>query len=159
MKKHDNWLKWSLATWKKWQTIILKWEFPGFRAKKMWKIWNGREMFFHKDKCQDQAQLTLLVLSHQQKQSKIWNRFKVNNKNTRTSANNFIVNFEHISLLFLVFLLSIWTSKCKLAETYQNGGWLLPLFLTYLFNLFRLMLGIIFPSVYCNRKLINHKHH
>ena len=31
--------------------------------------------------------------------------FKVNNENTRTNTNIFIVNFEHISHLVLVFLL------------------------------------------------------
>ena len=40
----------------------------------------------------------------------VWNRLKVNNKNTRTvslsSSDIFIVNFEHISHLFLLFLLS-----------------------------------------------------
>ena len=39
----------------------------------------------------------------------VWNIFKVNNKNTRTTpmtfSGIFIVNFEHISLLFLVLLL------------------------------------------------------
>ena len=39
---------------------------------------------------------------------KVWNMFKVNNKDTRTvneCSYVFIVNFEHISQLFLVFLL------------------------------------------------------
>ena len=37
----------------------------------------------------------------------MWNMFKVNNKDTRTTPRSgvFIVNFEHISQLFLVFLL------------------------------------------------------
>ena len=38
---------------------------------------------------------------------KVWNILKVNNKNTRTTSVRygvFIVNFEHISYLFLVFL-------------------------------------------------------
>ena len=35
----------------------------------------------------------------------VWNMFKVNNKDTRTMPGVFIVNFEHISHLVLVFLL------------------------------------------------------
>ena len=47
---------------------------------------------------------------------KVWNMFKINNKNTMEQrqwrrSGVFIVSFEHISHLFLVFSLSIWTSQ------------------------------------------------
>ena len=46
--------------------------------------------------------------------------FKVNNENTKwrhwSSSGVFIVNFEHISHFFLVFLLLLWTSKCQLGK-------------------------------------------
>ena len=64
--------------------------------------------------------------------------FKVNNRNTRKryeicskltiktperrhwrSSCVYIVNFEHISHLYLVFLLLLWTSKCKLGNNYK----------------------------------------
>ena len=37
--------------------------------------------------------------------------FQVNMKNIRRRSAVFIVNFEHISHIFLVFLLPLWTSK------------------------------------------------
>ena len=45
---------------------------------------------------------------------------KVNNRNTRTMCEIwpgvFIVNFEHISRLALVFLLLLWTCNCRLDD-------------------------------------------
>ena len=44
----------------------------------------------------------------------MWNLFKVNNKDTRTTSSGvFIVNFEMISHIALVFLLLI-LNKCRL---------------------------------------------
>ena len=40
--------------------------------------------------------------------------FKVNNKNIRTTPGVFIVNFEHISHLIVVFLLLTLAGKCRL---------------------------------------------
>ena len=46
--------------------------------------------------------------------------FKVTNKNTRTTSSDvLIVNFEHISHFFLMFLLFIRTSKCELYTALQ----------------------------------------
>ena len=47
---------------------------------------------------------------------KVWNMLKINNKNTMEQrqwrrSGVFIASFEHISHLFLVFPLSIWTSQ------------------------------------------------
>ena len=60
----------------------------------------------------------LLVQSQQWKHQKsVWNMFKVNNKETRTTymkpSGTFIVSFEHISHSFLCFHSWVWTSKCR----------------------------------------------
>ena len=44
-------------------------------------------------------------LEQQKHQKKAWNMFKVNNEDFETDINDLIVSFEHISHLFLVFLL------------------------------------------------------
>ena len=45
----------------------------------------------------------MMVLLLSQSDSKVWNMFKVNNKDTCSGV--FIINFEHVSHLVLVFLL------------------------------------------------------
>ena len=49
---------------------------------------------------------------------KVWNMFKVNNKDTKRRqwhhSGVFNVNFEHISQHFLEFVLLLWTGKCFL---------------------------------------------
>ena len=63
----------------------------------------------------------LLVQSQQQKhQSNVWNLFKVNSKENNDVIEVlsviFIVNFEQISYIVLVFLLLLWTSECRLSN-------------------------------------------
>ena len=61
----------------------------------------------------------LLVQIQQQKHyKKVWNMFRGNSKEinttSMTSSGVFIINFKHISHLFLVFLLLLWAGTCLL---------------------------------------------
>ena len=59
----------------------------------------------------------------------MWNIFKVNYKDTRTRSGVFIVNFEHISHLFLVLLL-LPLNKQMFAGSYPVDSKTLKLFTT-----------------------------
>ena len=57
------------------------------------------------------ANIYLLKVINRNTRKKERNMFKVNNRNTRTTSCRsgvFVVNFEHISHIFLVFLLLPW---------------------------------------------------
>ena len=49
----------------------------------------------------------------------MWNMFKVNSK-TSEHFGVFVINFKHISHIFLVLLLLLWTGKCLLGRFNQH---------------------------------------
>ena len=55
---------------------------------------------------------------------KVWNIFKVNSKNTRTTPDVFIVNSEHNSHLFLLFLVFLLASLANV--TANDVHWFRP---------------------------------